>query len=311
MVEAARIAYRDFPTVVNEVKESSLSYSNTMSDYARMDSGMQSAQKAIGGSSDVAQLSQSYYWDNIARGIDNEETKQYYENTIILAVLAQIAIDGCKKVFEIDVNDDIARIRSQPCMKRERDYPEFMKWTHEISVTKNGKGRPQEDINKEKKRLNNRIDTSIICPMNQLEKCLDKIQGASRSKFLETKEYFIEKRGAASHRQIGKIRKMAESYDIYVRKMMILMNEDTMEDILDLLNMRTQDIIDTIKGMKISGYTMNKLIGSVLTTDENIPEKFKYSVSSRLLNILYKSNKSKFLSNFTKECLSSGIIKRK
>jgi len=40
MVEAARIAYREYPTVVNEVPESGMSYNNTMKEYARMDSAM-------------------------------------------------------------------------------------------------------------------------------------------------------------------------------------------------------------------------------------------------------------------------------
>jgi len=40
MVEAAWYAYVHYPTVVNEVPESGVSYDNTMSEYARMDSAM-------------------------------------------------------------------------------------------------------------------------------------------------------------------------------------------------------------------------------------------------------------------------------
>lgn len=88
MVAAAKVAYERYPTVVNEIPEGGLTYDNTMSEYAKMDSAMQGAQKAIGGSSDTAQLAQSYYWSKLAHGEDDEEAAQYYQNTIILAVLA-------------------------------------------------------------------------------------------------------------------------------------------------------------------------------------------------------------------------------
>ena len=88
MVNAAKIAYRDYPTVVNEIPESGKTYENDIRQYAIMDASMQRAQKAIGGSSDSAQISQSYYFDRIFKGINDEETKDLYNNTVILAVLA-------------------------------------------------------------------------------------------------------------------------------------------------------------------------------------------------------------------------------
>ena len=88
MVLAAKRCYEDFPTVVNDVPESGLTYNNTLEDYARMDIAMQGTQKAIGGSSDTAQLALSYYFNNVYHGINNEDTKQYYDNFVILAVLA-------------------------------------------------------------------------------------------------------------------------------------------------------------------------------------------------------------------------------
>lgn len=88
MVEAAKRAYRDYPTVVNEIPESGVAYDNNLKEYARMDTNMQGAQKAIGGSSDTAQLALSYYWDAIAKNEDGELIKEYYNIAIILAVLA-------------------------------------------------------------------------------------------------------------------------------------------------------------------------------------------------------------------------------
>lgn len=88
MVKAAMVSYRDFPTVVNDIPESGKTYVNDMWEYARMDSAMQCAQKAIGGSSDSAQLCQSYMWAKVAKEEFDEEYEQLYHNVVILAVLA-------------------------------------------------------------------------------------------------------------------------------------------------------------------------------------------------------------------------------
>lgn len=308
MVKAAKIAYKNYPTVVNEVGESSMSYDNTMADYARMDSAMQAAQKAIGGSSDTAQLAQSYYWDKINKGKTietDDECRQYYENAVILAVAAQLAIDGCKRLYEVDVNNDITRIRSQSCMKKIKDYPEFIKWTKEIPVTKNGKERPQEEIKKEKNAIKRRINNTIICPMNWLQESLDKIQGAERRNIIDTSNFFVRITGQADHRQASKIRKIVEDYDGYTRRILLLIQDNPeSDDYADLLMVKSNQVIDEIKKLKISKYTMNKLIGSVLGVDWGVRSDRRYKDASKyvrkILAILYKANKERFLNNFIK-----------
>ena len=305
MVEAAKVAYRDFPTVVNEVGESSLLYDNNKSEYARMDSVMQSAQKAIGGSSDTAQLSQSYYWSKVAAGEFDDDCQQYYENTVILAVSAQLAIDGCKRLFEVDVNNDISRIRSQPCMKKNKDYPKFMKWTHEIPLTKNGKERPQSDVEKEKRKIKKRIDDTIICPMNWLQECLDKIQGVEKNNTIPVTDFYVQYTGKANNRQMSKIRKIIEEYDGYSKRMMAFMVDDVdAYDAYVLLIQKTQDVLDSICKIKMSQLTMNKLIGTALgvysKTNTNRRYKDGPKYMRKMLNIMYKSDKEKFLNNFKK-----------
>lgn len=302
MVEAARIAYRDYPTVVNEVPESGLSYDNTMTEYARMDSNMQSAQKAIGGSSDTAQLSQSYYWSNIANNKHDANTQQYYENTVILAVCAQLAIDGCKKVFAVDVNDDIRRIRSQECMKRKKDYPAFMKWTHEIPLTKNGKERPQEDIKKDKNKVIQRIDHTIICPMNWLQNCLDKIQGSDKSDIVDTHLYLTKKPpGTAKATQMSKIRKIVEEYDAFVRLNISYCRETNNYFIIEA---KTREVIEKVGSMKIGLVTIHRLIETSLGIERNTPSNKIYRQATKytrkMMNVLYRSNKEKFLNCFIK-----------
>lgn len=299
MVEAARIAYRDYPTVVNEVGESGMSYDNTMAEYARMDSAMQSAQKAIGGSSDTAQLSQSYYWTKVSKKEFDDDCKQYYENTVILAVCAQLAIDGCKRVFEVDVNNDIARIRSQPCMKMEKDYPAFMKWTKDVPLTKNGKERPYADIKEEKDKIKERINKEIKCPMNWLQECLDKIQGIDKKHGIKILDFFVKLEKPASNRQLSRVRKLIEEYDYYVRGHLDYYDDS---EGIELLTNYHNKIMESIRSKPINKYTMNRLIETSFgVVGGGRRYKKATKLTRKMLNMLYQYDKQTFLSNFVKK----------
>ena len=299
MVEAARIAYRDYPTVVNEVGESGMSYDNTMAEYARMDSAMQSAQKAIGGSSDTAQLAQSYYWTKVNRGELDDDCRQYYENTVILAICAQLAIDGCKREFQVDVNNDIARIRAQACMKKEHDFPAFMRWTREVPLTKNGKERSYNDIKKDKNKIKSRIDNGLECPMNWLQDCLDKIQGSDKSNCIPTSQYFLKIKGRAHSRQMSAIRKLVEEYDYFVKNHLDYFNDIEGTRIITEYHNNT---LSALKAKSISQTSMNRLIETSLGMDGRVNTDKKYRKATKLtrkmLNLLYQYNKEKFLLNF-------------
>ena len=300
MVKAAKISYRDYPTVVNDIPESGKTYTNDIREYAKMDSAMQTAQRAIGGSSDSAQLAQSYMWSKVARGEFDDEYQQLYHNVVILAVLAQCAIDGIKRQYAVDPNDEIARIRDMDCMKKKKDFPLFMRYTHKIQTTKNGVERPYEEIRKEKRRIEKRIDKSIVCPMNYLQACLDKIQGAPKDKVIETHEFFNKMKGTATNRQMSKIRMLIEEYDAFVTRNMIYV-EDKNEN-LDAIAEKTEELLEKLRGMKISAVTMNRLVETCLgvmgktNSDKHYYEATKYM--NRTLNLLYRVDREKFLSNF-------------
>ena len=300
MVEAARIAYRDYPTAVNEIPESGKTYENEIHQYAKMDSSMQRQQKAIGGSSDSSQLAQSYMWSKVAAGEFDEEYTQLYHNTVILATLAQVAIDSIKKEFAVNPNDEIERIRNMPCMKRKKDFPLFMKYTHKIPATKNGIERPYDEIKNERKKVEQRIDHSIVCPMNYMQSCLDKIQGAVRDETIETEKFFVKIKGTANDRQMSKIRSLVEEYDSFVNRCLML-SSDSYES-YEMINIKAQEVLEKLRGMKISAATMNRLIETSLgiigkvRTDRQYSDATKYT--SRMLSLLYKMNKERFLSNF-------------
>ena len=302
MVKAAQKAYREFPTVVNDIPESGKTYDNDIRQYSRMDSYMQTSQRAIGGSSDSAQLAQSYMWSKVAKGEIDDEYMELYHNVVILAVLAQCAIDGIKRQYAVDPNDEIARIRNMDCMKRKKDFPLFMRYTHKIPVTKNGIERPYDEIKKDKRKVDKRVDHSIICPMNYLQNHLDKIQGANKGVLIDTRNFFIKIPGRADNRQMSKIRELIEDYDGYIKnKMMYIDDEYCMIEILE----KTEELLEQLRKIKISSVTMNRLIETCLgimgatRTDAQYNDATKYML--RTFNLLYRTDKAKFLSNFKKK----------
>lgn len=72
MVECARRCYERFPTIVNALNESGISYDNTPEAYAEMDNKMSKARLGIGWSSNLAMLAISYFFTEMQKKRMNE-----------------------------------------------------------------------------------------------------------------------------------------------------------------------------------------------------------------------------------------------
>lgn len=319
IVKCAKICYEQYPTIVNALKESGIVYNNAKSDYAIMDNRFSGSKMGIGWSSNLAQLAMTYYWTEIAKENKNEQKiKELYDNFIILSVLAQIIIDSCKRLYEIDGNEEIKRISKMSCMTmlkaipgqskdsrskfRKCDFPEFMKYTKEIKHTKDGKELPYEEIEDKKLKLKNRINRSLQCPMNWLEEWLDKIQGASTADAIPTSEFFIKMNGKPNNRQMSKIRSLIEGYDSFVKSAYA---SETDEDILiEKIIEESNILLDELNKIKIGNIvTINRLIETALglesgvgASNKSIGANTRYT--RKILNYLYKNDKDRFLINF-------------
>ena len=316
IVKASKICYENYPTVVNALKESGVSYQNTKTAYADMDNRFSGTQMGIGWSSNLAQLAMTYYWTELAKENPDEDLlKEYYDNFTILAVLAQLVIDSCKRTFEIDGEEEIKRISKLPCMSLTKtievdddkfktikcDFPEFMRYTREIPHTKDGKELPSEVVSKNKSKLRRRINPDLQCPMNWLEEWLDKIQNISSTNTIPTKEFFVKMHGKANDRQMSKVQRIAEYWDGYIKNYAMSKNDNNaffcMIDV-------SREVVDEISKIKIGNIvTINRLIELALGLSNEVGASHKrlYDPSKytrKVLNLLYKTNKEKFLTNF-------------
>lgn len=312
MVECAKKCYLEYPTIVNRLKESGLTYANTALEYARMDNKFSKSKRGIGESSNLAQLALTYYWTN--------PNKDLYDNFVILSVLAQVVIDGCKREYEVDAISEIERIKKMECMTmidedgNKIDFPYFMKYTKEIQVTKNNKLIPYEEIKKKRDKIKNRTNHELICPMNWLQDCLDNIQGIPNTNTTPTEDFFIKNTSEKPNaRQSKKIKKLVEDYDSFIRQ-----NHDKLfdEDFYCTFEEVSEKFWEDIKKIKIGNpVTVNRLIEVAMEMDKannnpNTKTTDSNKYSRRLLSTLYKTNKCNFLQNFVEynQNLQNGTV---
>ena len=229
----------------------------------------------------------------------------------------QIIIDGCKREYEIDGEDEIKRISQLSCMSLTKtiegdddklktikcDFPEFMKYTREIKCTKDGKDLPYETISKNKNKLLRRINTDLQCPMNWLEGWLDKIQNISSTNTIPTKEFFIKMDGEANRRQMSTIMELVKEYDNCVKSINASPPKNEDEYVFTLIE-KADTILEKLKSINVRNVlTINRLIEVALGLSSEIGASYKRQYNPakytrKLLNLLYKYNKDRFLDNF-------------
>jgi hypothetical protein len=318
IVRCAKYCYENYPTIVNALKESNKTYGNSKTDYANMDNKFSGSQMGIGWSSNLAQLAMTYYWTELAKeNPDEAKMRELYDNFVILSVLAQLVLDTCKRTYEIDGEEEIKRISQLSCMTLTRstetdngkiktikcDFPEFMKYTREIKYTKDGKDLPSEVISKNKSKLRNRINYDLQCPMNWLQEWLDKIQNISSTNALSTKEFFIKMEGEANRRQMSAIMKLVKEYDDYVKESNITPPKTEDEHVFTIIE-KANAILEKLQAINVRNIlTINRLIEISLGLSSEVGASYKRTYdptkyTRKLLNLLYKSDKDRFLANF-------------
>ena len=318
IVMAAKYCYENYPTVVNDLKESGITYSNTKTSYSNMDNKFSGSQMGIGWSSNLAQLAMTYYWTELAKENPDENLiKELYDNFIILAVLAQTEIDSSKREYEVNGRDEIKRISKLPCMSLTKtieddngkiktikcDFPEFMKYTREIKCTKDGQELPHETISKNKNKLRRRINPDLQCPMNWLEDWLDKIQNISSTNTVSTKEFFIKMQGRPNDKQMSAIMELVKEYDDCVKTSNITPPKSDDEYVFTIVE-KANAILEKLQAINVRNVlTINRLIEVALglSSEIGVSHRRKYNPAKytrKLLNLLYKTNKDRFLANF-------------
>lgn len=219
IVDLARKAYIEYPTIINEVSEQSENiYHFSPEEYARLDNQIADAQVSIGTSTDTAQLALSYYYDS---GMTDKELEDCF---IILSVIGQISIDLAKKDFDINVVNEIKRIKNLPCM-RNRNIPVFFAKNKEMRGNNKYKQTNADNTDNKKDNPDNKkiVIRAMNCPMDIMAKMIK-----AEVKKYSDRESHLPLRNFFNHDIVNtniiryaanEIIKAAEDYNKYVKNL--------------------------------------------------------------------------------------------
>lgn len=283
IANCARKCYLEFPTIVNNIPMDSNKYDNSISNYSLIDNKLSHAQYAIGLASNLALFAETYMY--------NFDDQKYIDYVCILSVLAQCAIDNAKRTFDIDLVEEIDRIRKDMNID-EFGCPSFWKHIKDKKAKIGDKKFNQDKINKK-----------LVCPMNYLMDL--KFENSRSSESTLPMSYFFNKfELEKDRRQSKKVEELIEKYSIDLYNS----NKETNEEYL-LLRSDFDDLIEDIKRTYISSTyvgLMSWLIDrAFLITSESkmgAPHSNRKTNANKslLLKVLYDINSKNILKIFSK-----------
>lgn len=282
IVEHARNCYADHPTIVNNIPKEKNVYRNTMDDFATLDNRLANCQRDIGESSNLAQIAQTYAC--------NFTDSKYTDYVCILSVLAQVAIDNAKRCFDIQLTDEIQRIKEDMEIQRHK-YPNFWKLIH-------------PNINPEK------INPRLHCPMNCLyDLRLNRFRNTAATLPMSYfyKKFELEK----DRRKSKKVEELIAKYSLHLYQYNTSGENisDRCDDYL-LLRKDFEDMVSSIRKVYLSDSyigLMSWLIDRafLITCNVNRNRQLKKQLDmnrSLLLKVLFQVNSGNLLKIFSNHC---------
>lgn len=281
IVRHAKYCCSNYPTIVNHIPRDQNVYHNTMNDFAVIDGRLASSRRAIGESSNLAQLCLTYTY--------NFGDKKYEDFICILSVLAQCAIDNAKRQFDIDLDMEIKRIKKDMEIKS-HGYPSF--W---LVVKKN--------FNKDN------INKNLVCPMNFLYNLRFK-KYYSKKPTLPLSDFFVKYELDKNRVRSKKVEDLIQKYSLLLLDNVLYENSSKECDYI-LLRNDFDELVQSIRKIYISHEylgLMSWLIDRAFMITPQIRKNSKMIKStistnkSLLLKVLYEVNPHALLKCFSKNC---------
>ena len=325
MVDACEIAQL-FPTIVNGFEKESKKYKYTMENLAIVDNNLQSSQKAIGTSSNLAQIYMTQYW-NVINFINdrncnadlNISLKQVANDMLdkvcILSVLAQVAVDSSKRKFIVGNGDDglnseISRLRKELLNKEKplfwqyssisynkKEIEKRIKSSNKYEWNNINESERKMIIKKEKENMISKL-VNYSCPMNWIIDEINKIGIAKRNTSISDDKFIIV-HGNNKNRNKKKSKKIEEiinELNLECRSINIdltIPKEEKDKLYYELYN----KCCNKIKSINLELDVLSILIARCFSNNNKI--KNNKQIKTKMLNILYKTNRDNFIKCFS------------
>ena len=291
IVECAKRAYTNYPTIVNNIPKDKNKYSNDIENYAKIDNTLSHAQSAIGLSSNLAQFAQTYMY--------NFNDQKYKDYVCILSVIAQAAIDNAKRTFDVDIMGEIERIKQDMNVEK-NGVPVFWKHVKDYKSKVDDPKFNSEKINKELK-----------CPMNYLmDLTFERFRSSETT--LPMSYFFNKFELKEDRRKCRKVEELIEKYsiDLFVYNTIYAFRTDY-RDYYKNIQIDFEELINDIKSIYISNNylgLMSWLIDRAFCITPSIRQnkcQIKNNTNknkSLLIKVLYDINSKNLLKCFSKNC---------
>ena len=315
IVAHAKYCYREYPTIVNEIKPEKNIYSYSLENYAKIDNTLMAAQMAIGQSSNLAQLALTYTY-NFPKG--SVEYKKYYDYVCILAVLAQVAIDNAKRKYAVDLNTEISRINKDMEVDK-MGLPLF--WV----ITKKDKRKARTDKQRTERQARNKqkilknTNRDLVCPMNYLYN-IKFVRKSDRTKVLPMEYFFIKHDIKNDRRNSKRVEDLIEKYSTEFHEYVLQYYDNWQEGDRDIvLQNNFDELIKDIQKINISrnyqgmmSWLINRAfkIGSGVRGKQEIIDCNTTKNKVLLLKTLFTVNKQCFLNCFKKCTTNNNCISK-
>lgn len=298
IVNYAKYCYLNYPTIVNNIPKEKNNYNNLLIDYSNVDNNLAAAQLAIGESSNLAQVCLTYTY--------NFNDQKYQDYVCILSVLAQCAIDNAKRRFDIDLVEEINRIKSDMNIN-ENGLPSF--WT----IIKKPTKKTAKERKKERDNLKKKVNNDLKCPMNYIFDIKVK-EFKLKESTIPISQFFVKYELEESRRKSRKVEELIEKYsfDLYKSSSTDEDDDEKREDYL-LLKNNFNDLIEDIKKIYISknylglmSWLINRAfnIGSGVRGNKEISRSKINNNKAILIKTLYEINPDSLL-----KCFSGNVNK--
>lgn len=297
IVNCAKQYYKDYSTIVNNIPKEKNIYSNTPYDFARVDNNLASSQIAIGGSSNLAQICLSYTY--------NFDDQKYKDYVCILSTLAQCAIDNAKRTFDIDLNNEINRIKADMNIP-ENGYPIFWKTIKEFNDNRYIK---RSKTNVKKKEIF--YNPELTCPMNYLYENNINVSTPNTPTY-SMDNFFVSYPLEINRRKCKAVEGLIEKYSWNLMFKQVNKYEEDSDEFL-LMRNDFDEMIEDIRKINISSNylgLMSWLINRAFTITPQLKGKKDKTISKLnknkiiLLQTLYSINSKQFLKCFSKNVIS-------
>lgn len=269
-----------------------------MKDFAKVDNGLAASQLAIGESSNLAQIALTYTY--------NFEDRKYQDYVCILSVVAQIAVDSSKRAYDINISDEIRRIKKDMDLEN-NGLPYF--WL----VTKRDKRKARTDEQRKERDRNNKarirkkVEPSLDCPMNYLYRLkLDRVDNETPP--IDMSAFWIKHDIQNGRRNSRAVEDLIEAYSLRVYEY----NSNECNETSDYLLLKDDfdKLISDIRKIYISknylgmmSWLINRalLIGDGVKKNKGQMDSKLYKNRAILLKTLYVVSPDVFLQCFVEK----------